>query len=188
MAIFASGTGTNAAKIIEYFKHHAQIKVSIIVSNRSDAGVWQIAKDNHIPALLIRKEDFVDTKSLLQQFSILDIQLIVLAGFLWKIPATLIQAYPNKIINLHPALLPQYGGKGMYGMHVHEAVIHNQEKESGITIHFVDEKYDHGRIIFQAKCQITNDDTAQSLSAKIRVLEHQYFAPQIERLINSTSE
>ena len=181
IAIFASGTGTNARKIIEYFEK-GSIKVSLIVCNVPGAGVLEIAKDKGIPSLLINKNDFINT-GYVESLQNAEINFIVLAGFLWKVPEVLIKAYPKAIINIHPALLPKYGGKGMYGSRVHEAVIAANEKESGITIHWVNENYDEGAIIFQAKCSINSSDTAETLANKIHALEHAHFAPTIEKLL-----
>lgn len=183
IAIFASGTGTNAQKIIEHFSKNNFIGVALIVSNKKDAGVLNVAAQNNIPTLIIEKDLFFDTNTYISLLQKLEIDFIVLAGFLWKIPQNLIAAYPNKIINIHPALLPKYGGKGMYGTKVHEAVILNKEKESGITIHYVDEQYDHGKIIFQASCSVDENDTPESLAQKIHQLEHQYFPTIIEECI-----
>ena len=202
IAIFASGAGTNARKIIEYFENKglsssqvntasglakakstaAPIKVSLIVCNVPGAGVLEIAKEKGIPTLMINKADFAST-GYVESLHNSEIQFIVLAGFLWKVPEVLVRAYPKAIINIHPALLPKYGGKGMYGARVHEAVIAAGEKESGITIHWVNEHYDEGAIIFQAKCSIDANDTADTLANKIHALEHAHFAPTIEKLL-----
>ena len=183
IAIFASGAGSNARKIIEYFENKGlRIKVSLIVCNVPGAGVLEIAKEKGIPSLIINKTDFSAT-GYVESLQNADINFIVLAGFLWKVPEVLVRAYPKAIINIHPALLPNYGGKGMYGARVHEAVITAKEKESGITIHWVNEHYDEGAIIFQAKCSIDASDTAESLANKIHALEHAHFAPTIEKLL-----
>ena len=195
IAIFASGAGSNARKIIEYFEKRttgssvngtetksAAIKVSLIVCNVPDAGVLEIAKEKGIPSLIINKSDFTAT-GYVESLQNADINFIVLAGFLWKVPEVLVRAYPKAIINIHPALLPKYGGKGMYGARVHEAVIAAGEKESGITIHWVNEHYDEGAIIFQAKCSIDDTDTADTLANKIHALEHAHYAPTIEKLL-----
>ncbi len=175
LAIFASGAGSNALKIIESLKNNEQIKVALIVCNKPGSGVIQIAAAHQIPVLLIEKERFFKKDAYLSALEEYKIDFIVLAGFLWKIPAFLIRAYPKKIINIHPALLPAYGGKGMYGHFVHEAVIANKESRSGISIHYVDELYDHGEIIFQADCALTATDTPETLAAKIHALEHAHF-------------
>lgn len=182
LAIFASGAGSNAQKIIDYFKDHPFIKVALIICNKKKAGVLDIARNENVPLILIEKEIFNESGyvNLLQEHHI---QFIVLAGFLWKVPPILTRAYPDRIINIHPALLPAYGGKGMYGSSVHEAVINAGEKESGITIHFVDDIYDNGKIIFQAKCTIEEKDNSETLAKKIHLLEHTYFPGEIERVI-----
>lgn len=182
VAIFASGAGSNTLKIIEHFTQHPTIRIALIASNKTDAGVLSIARAHHIPILILEKDQFIKT-AYIQELQLKDINFIVLAGFLWKIPSLLIAAYPNKIINIHPALLPAYGGKGMYGPHVHEAVIAAKEKQSGITIHYVDEKYDHGSTIFQATCDIGEKETPETLALKIHVLEHQHFPVIIEKLL-----
>jgi formyltetrahydrofolate-dependent phosphoribosylglycinamide formyltransferase len=184
LAIFASGKGSNAEKIIEYFKDHRRIKVILIVSNKKDAGVLGIALRNRIKTLLIGKENFNQTDTYVQYLKDQGITHIVLAGFLWKVPDNLIQAYSQRIINIHPALLPKYGGKGMYGEHVHQAVIAAGEKESGITIHLVDEEYDHGKTLFQVKVKVESNDTPDSLAEKIHVLEHRHYPGVIERWIS----
>lgn len=186
IAIFASGAGTNAKKIIEYFnkderKNKACIK--LIVCNKPGAGVLNIAAENNIPALFIEKDRFFKEDGYLPKLKEQAVEMIVLAGFLWKLPPALIQAYPKKIINIHPALLPRFGGKGMYGKHVHEAVINHKEKESGISIHFVDELYDHGEIIFQARCIVNDSDTPESLAEKIHILEHTHYPAVIESVL-----
>jgi phosphoribosylglycinamide formyltransferase-1 len=185
LIIFASGAGSNAQKIIEYFKENRKAEIALIVCNNPNAGVLTIAEKEKIPVLLIEKNQFRET-GYLSEIKKTNPDLIILAGFLWKIPQVLISAFPNKIINIHPALLPAYGGKGMYGNAVHDAVVNNREKESGITIHFVDEKYDHGQIIFQEKCELSENETAQSLAAKIHQLEHAFFPKTIEKLLNET--
>ncbi|HEX8278813.1 MAG TPA: formyltransferase family protein, partial [Segetibacter sp.] len=152
IAIFASGAGSNAKKIIEHFKGNDSIVVKLIVCNKPGAGVIQIAADNNIDVLILERERFFKGDGYVEELHKWSIDFIVLAGFLWKIPETIIENFRNRIINIHPALLPKYGGKGMYGSKVHEAVIASGETESGITIHYVDEHYDNGDIIFQAKC------------------------------------
>ncbi|HMU45016.1 MAG TPA: phosphoribosylglycinamide formyltransferase [Chitinophagaceae bacterium] len=183
VAIFASGTGSNAEKIIDHFRRHRQVSISLIVSNNPEAGVLKIARKENIPSLVIEKESFLKGDAYVDELKKHGIDFIVLAGFLWKIPLTLIKAYPGKIINIHPALLPKFGGKGMYGRHVHEAVMASGEQQSGITIHFVDEIYDHGKIIFQASCPVKKDDTAHSLSARVLQLEHEHYPLIIEELL-----
>ena len=188
IAIFASGAGSNAQKIIDHFRDSDRIKVSLVVCNKPGAGVLQIAAKEEIPSLVIEKEKFFRGNAYTDELKEAGIDFIILAGFLWKIPAALIRAYPGKIINIHPALLPAYGGKGMYGHHVHQAVIDHQEKESGITIHYVDEQYDHGDIIFQAKCPVLESDTADSLAGRIHQLEHQHYPAVIEQLLQSPAD
>ena len=184
IAIFASGEGTNAQCIIDYFKKSSVIKVALVVSNKPDANVLNRAKNEHIPTLIINRVDFYENTTTIQQLQHLTIDLIVLAGFLWMIPGSLIKAFPDKIINIHPALLPKFGGKGMYGMHIHTAVIKAKEKESGITIHYVNEKYDEGKIISQYTCGIDENDTTESLAKKIHLLEHTFYPKVIENIIN----
>lgn len=183
MAIFASGAGSNARKIIKYFQHHPSIEVSLVVSNNPSAGVLQIADEFRIPSLVIGRESLNDDNGCLEQLKNRDINFIVMAGFLWKLPPSIINSYPRKIVNIHPALLPAYGGKGMYGKHVHEAVIQNQEQQSGITIHLADELYDHGEVLFQASCTVEKNDTPDSLADKIHQLEHRYYAAEIENYL-----
>lgn len=185
IAIFASGTGSNAEKIMTYFKSSEKISIALLVSNNKEAGVLNIAKKNNIPIQIIEKENFFKGDAYLSELKKYQVNFIVLAGFMWKIPLKLIHAFPHAIINIHPALLPAYGGKGMYGMRVHESVIAHREIQSGITIHYVDEIYDHGKIIFQEKCNVEKNETPDSLAAKIHQLEHTYFAPQIEKLLLS---
>jgi phosphoribosylglycinamide formyltransferase-1 len=184
IAIFASGAGSNARKIIEHFSQHPKIRIELIVCNKPQAGVLNIADEHGIPTLILDKEQFFRGNAYVDEFKADDIDFIVLAGFLWKVPNALIHAYPEKIVNIHPALLPKYGGKGMYGNLVHEAVIANKETESGISIHVVDEVYDHGKIVFQAKCEVKTDDTPESLAARIHELEHKHYARVIEELLS----
>jgi formyltetrahydrofolate-dependent phosphoribosylglycinamide formyltransferase len=183
IAIFASGAGSNALQIINQFSSSDSVTIALVVCNKAGAGVLNVAKEKGIPALLIDREQFFYGDSYLPELKSHQIDFIVLAGFLWKIPVALIKAYPKKMVNIHPALLPKYGGKGMFGHHVHEAVIANQEKESGITIHYVDELYDHGAIIFQATCAITENDTADSLAEKVHALEHAHYPKVIAQLL-----
>ena len=187
LAIFASGTGSNALKIIEYFSNHSLVQVSLVVCNKPNAGVLNIAATHNIPSLIISKEKFLIGNSYVDELKLFGIDIIVLAGFLWKIPSALIFAFPERIINIHPSLLPKYGGKGMYGHNVHEAVIEAQEKESGITIHLVDEEYDHGKHLYQTTCPVLPNDTPDTLALKIHSLEHTYFAEVIDQYIRSIS-
>jgi phosphoribosylglycinamide formyltransferase 1 len=174
IAIFASGAGSNAKVLIEK-SAEAHYQVVLVVCNKPTAGVLQIAADNNIPTLIIDKEQWNQGDAYIPTLANYNIELIVLAGFLWKVPAALVLAYPNKIINIHPALLPKYGGKGMYGMHVHQAVVADKEATSGITIHYVNEVYDDGKIIIQAQCDVLPTDTAADVAHKIHLLEHEHF-------------
>ena len=183
LAVFASGTGSNARRIIEYFKEHPSIRVSIVVCNKPGAGVLSIAELENIPYLIIEKERFFRGDAYIPELQALQIHWIILAGFLWKLPAQLVSAFSNRIINIHPALLPKYGGKGMYGQWVHEAVLKAKEKETGITIHFVDDVYDNGKIIFQEKCSVEDDDTVESIMKRVHQLEHAHFPMVIEKVI-----
>ena len=186
IAIFASGAGSNAEKIIQHFAAMDKspvAKIALIVCNKPGAGVLKIAEANNIPSLIIDKEKFFRGNSYVDELRAAGIDFIALAGFLWKLPLELIRAFPKKIVNIHPALLPNYGGKGMYGHFVHEAVIAAGEKESGISIHYVDELYDHGQIILQARCAITENDTPELLARKVQVLEHRHYPPAIALLI-----
>ncbi len=183
IAVFASGAGSNAQKIIDYFNINNTAKIELVVCNKEGAGVLDIAKKYTIDTLLIEKDKFFNTDLYIRELQKRGIRFIVLAGFLWKVPSSLINAYPNRIVNIHPALLPKYGGKGMYGNRVHEAVIAAGDKESGITIHYVDELYDHGNIIFQASCKIDEKDTPGSLAQKIHLLEHQHYSTVIDNIL-----
>lgn len=183
LAIFASGAGSNAQQIINYFKGSPNINIALVVCNKPGAGVLDIAEKAGIKTLLIEKEPFFNGHRYLPQLAAHHIDFIILAGFLWKIPVELIAAYPKKIINIHPALLPKYGGKGMYGHYVHEAVIANKEKQSGITIHYVDELYDHGAVIFQATCELNENDNSDTLAKKVHVLEHLHYPKVIDGIL-----
>lgn len=183
LIIFASGAGSNAKAIIDYFKKTETAKVSLIVCNKVGAGVLDIAEQENIPVLLIDKEK-IKAQGFVDQLLAEKPSLIVLAGFLWKIPEAIVQHFDNKIINIHPALLPKYGGKNMYGSNVHKAVIAAKEKESGITIHYVNEVYDEGKVIVQAHCNISTDDDDVTLAKKIHDLEHFYFPRTIEFLLS----
>lgn len=183
LIIFASGTGTNAREIIRHFHTSSSVRVKLIVCNNARAGVLEIAQQANIPVLLINRPLLYDTSEISNILSSFHPDLIVLAGFLWKIPLHMIEAFPEKIINIHPALLPRYGGRGMYGARVHQAVIENGDKESGITIHWVNENYDEGKIILQKSCPVSKDDTAESLAQKVHQLEHRWYASIIENLL-----
>lgn len=182
IAIFASGSGTNTETIANYFSNSKEIEISAILCNNSTAFVIKRAKKLNIPTLIFTKNEFQDSKKVLNFLIDKKIDLIVLAGFLWLIPDNLIEQYPNKIINIHPALLPKYGGKGMYGERVHKTVVENNETETGITIHFVNEKYDEGQIIFQAKCSVNSTDTPETVATKVHELEYQFFPKIIEQV------
>lgn len=184
IAIFASGEGTNAGRIIDYFRHHATIKICLIVCNKPGAGVLKIAEKEQIPCIIIDKEKFFRGNAYVDELREKHIDFLVLAGFLWKIPSPLVKAYRGRIINIHPALLPKYGGKGMYGRNVHEAVIAAEEKKTGITIHYVDELYDHGQVVFQATCEVDAKDTPETLAQKVRQLEHEHFPRIIEEVVD----
>ena len=184
IAIFASGTGSNAGRIIEYFKNHEKTRVALIVCNNPSAGVLQIAEREKIPSLIIEKEQFFRGDGYVPFLKSSQIDFIVLAGFLWKIPSTILSAYPNSIINIHPALLPNYGGKGMYGLKVHSAVLTAGDKVSGITLHNVDEHYDNGDVIFQKTCEVSPSDTPETLAEKIHRLEHQHFPRVIDQVVS----
>jgi len=183
LAIFASGKGSNALKIIQYFDNHKFIQVKLIVCNKPEAGVLDIARNQGIKSLLIVKKTFSDTDEYIQQLKNEGITHIILAGFLWKIPANLIAAFPNRILNIHPALLPKHGGKGMYGEHVHLAVLDAGDKQSGITIHLVDEQYDHGKTIFQASIDVNPGENAQTLANRIHILEHEHYPAVIAKWV-----
>lgn len=182
IVLFASGAGSNVQAIIDFFKDKNTVRPAAVICNKPGAGVLTIAENNGIPTILIDKSSF-RSDEFLEQVRSFEPDLLVLAGFLWKVPDHLVAAFPDKIINIHPALLPNYGGKGMYGMHVHEAVIANKEKESGITIHYVNEHYDEGNTIIQAHCSINDKDDPESLAKKIHQLEHYFFPRIIEFLL-----
>jgi phosphoribosylglycinamide formyltransferase-1 len=184
IVIFASGGGTNAENIISYFKANPNITVVSIFCNNAKAGVIKRAENHGVPLFLFSKVEMLHTTKVMDELHRLQPDLIVLAGFLLKIPEAIINTFQDKIINIHPALLPKYGGKGMYGMNVHKAVVQHQEAESGITIHYINQHYDEGAIIFQAKCQVAPTDTAEDVASKIHDLEMQHFPKVIERLLN----
>lgn len=179
IAIFASGEGTNAQKIMDHFGR----EVVLLVCNRTDAPVVSRAQKAGVPVLLADKSTLYDGHTVANRLKALNTDLVVCAGFLWKIPDDVLKAFKDRIINIHPALLPKFGGKGMYGMNVHRAVIAAGEKESGITIHQVNEHYDEGRILFQASCPVTLTDTPETLAEKIHALEHRHFVPEIQKIL-----
>jgi len=181
LAIFASGSGTNAENIIRYFQNKPWINISCICTNRADAFVIERVRKYEIPVLVFSREDFYQSGKVLNYLNQKGTDWIILAGFLWLIPGNLIETYPSKIINIHPALLPKFGGKGMYGAAVHEAVINNRETHSGITIHYVNPEYDKGSIIFQATCPVLPDDTPDSLAVRVHELEYLHYPRIIEQ-------
>jgi formyltetrahydrofolate-dependent phosphoribosylglycinamide formyltransferase len=183
IAIFASGSGTNAKRISEYFRNDSNIHITLIVCNNPKAGVISIAQHENIPVLMLNKEHFI-SNGYVDELRKCNIDFIVLAGFLWRLPSILIKCFSDKIVNIHPALLPAYGGKGMYGMNVHHAIIKAGQAQSGITIHLVDEEYDHGKTMFQATCDLIDNETTSSLAEKIHLLEHSHYPVIIELLVN----
>ena len=190
IAVFASGSGTNAENLINYFNKTSDYKICIVLSNNKEAFVLKRSERLGIPFIIFNKEQLSETPGFQGESvqSILDynnIDFIILAGFLLMIPQKMILRYPGQIINIHPALLPKYGGKGMHGMNVHKKIIEEKEKQSGITIHLVDELYDHGTILFQSTCDIRPEDTPEDLSAKIHTLEQKYFPIEVEKYLNT---
>ncbi|MDX1628055.1 MAG: phosphoribosylglycinamide formyltransferase [Fulvivirga sp.] len=184
IAIFASGNGSNAEEIIKYFKDDNDVKVALILSNKSDAYVLHRAKKYGIDTIVFNRQQLKEGE-VLEDLKKYKIDFIILAGFLWLIPTHLVVAYPNRIINIHPALLPRHGGKGMYGEKVHQAVLASGDRETGITIHYVNEHYDKGNVIFQARCDISPEDTADSIASKVHVLEYEHFPKIIDKVIKS---
>jgi len=182
IAIFASGEGTNARNFVEHFKNHKDIGISLIVCNRKEAGVVGIAQQANIDTIIVDRDSFYNSDTVLDELK-QKADFIVLAGFLWMIPDNICKAFAGRMVNIHPALLPDYGGKGMYGAKVHEAVIANKEKESGITIHYVNDKYDEGKIIFQAKCPVEANDTPETLAKKVHELEYKFYPEIVEKLL-----
>ena len=188
LAIFASGSGSNAENICNYFSESSDIKVVLICTNREDALIVKRANKLNIPVYIFSKSElnnFVDLHKKLQN---IEVDVIILAGFLLKLPTIMVDSYPNRIINIHPSLLPKYGGKGMYGSNIHKAVIKNKELESGISIHFVNQNYDEGKIILQKKCSISDNESVETLIHKIHKLEHNYFPVAIEKTIKKLSK
>ena len=184
--LFASGTGSNVENIIQYFKNSSDVIIVGVFTNNPNAKVLDKAKKHNVPTLIFNREEFLEG-FVLDKIVEMKPDLIVLAGFLWKLPEHIIAKYPNKIINIHPALLPKYGGKGMYGIKVHQTVLDNNEKETGITIHYVNENYDEGQFIFQQKVTIEDCASAEEIAAKIHELEHKHFPEVIEKLITHNS-
>ncbi|TYA60144.1 phosphoribosylglycinamide formyltransferase [Formosa maritima] len=185
IVIFASGSGTNAENLIKFFHNRDHASVIQVLTNNPHAKVLDRAKKLNVSALSFNKIAFTKTKDVLNLLKSNNPDLIILAGFLWKFPEFILKEFPNKVINIHPALLPKYGGKGMYGHFVHEAVVANKEVETGITIHFVNENYDEGAIIFQATCEVSHTDTAENVAAKIHELEMEHFPKVVDRLLKN---
>ncbi|WNH14121.1 phosphoribosylglycinamide formyltransferase [Thalassobellus suaedae] len=184
IVIFASGSGTNAENLIKFFHNTEDASVVQVLTNNPHAKVLDRCKTLHVSALSFNKIAFTKTDDVLNILKASQPDLIVLAGFLWKFPENILNAFPNKVVNVHPALLPKYGGKGMYGMHVHKAIVDNNEVETGITIHYVNEHYDEGAIIFQATCEVNTNDTAETVAAKIHELEMEHFPKVVEKLLS----
>jgi phosphoribosylglycinamide formyltransferase-1 len=185
IAILASGAGSNAANIIQYFKSKSIVEVALVASNKSDAGVLRIAEANGIPTQILTKQNFVLTDEFVKQLQSMKVDLVVLAGFLWKVPASMVAHFPKHIINIHPSLLPKYGGKGMYGHFVHEAVHAAREAESGITVHWVNEHYDEGAIIAQHRVEISAGDSVADIESKVRALEIIWFPRVLEEVLTT---
>lgn len=184
IVIFASGSGSNAENLIKFFQNSDSTSVVQVLTNNQHAKVLDRCKRLKVSAFSFNRTAFTKTDDVLNLLKATKPDLIVLAGFLWKFPEHILEAFPNKVINVHPALLPKYGGKGMYGMHVHEAVVANNESETGITIHYVNENYDEGAIIFQAKCEVNKKDTFKDVAAKIHELEMKHFPEVVKKLLN----
>ena len=184
IAIFASGSGTNAENLIRYFRTNKAGRVELVLTNRPAAGVIGRAESLDVETVVFNREQFYQTGETAALLQARSIDFIVLAGFLWLVPSYLLEAYEGRMINIHPALLPKYGGKGMFGNHVHEAVIASGDPESGITIHYVNKAYDEGAIIFQATCPVENNDTADSLASRIHTLEYEHFPKEVEKLLD----
>jgi phosphoribosylglycinamide formyltransferase 1 len=183
LAIMASGSGSNAEAIIRRFKNHPHIKVKLVLSNKPTSFVLQRAAQLDVPSMVFNREEFYQTDKVVNVLKDLRIDWVILAGFLWLVPDNLLKSFPNKIINIHPALLPKYGGKGMYGMNVHQAVVNAKEKQTGITIHLLNDKYDEGPTLFQATCDIDPNDTPEHVAQKIHKLEHELFPRVIEQTV-----
>ncbi len=184
--LFASGAGSNVENIIQYFKNNDNISIVGIFTNNLHAKVLEIAKHHNVPSVVFDRTE-LNEGLVLEKITELQPDLIVLAGFLWKMPETIVHQFPNKIINIHPALLPKYGGKGMYGMNVHKTILENKEKETGITIHYVNEHYDEGEFIFQHNINIEECDSPEAIAVKVQELEHEHFPKVIEKLITYNS-
>jgi phosphoribosylglycinamide formyltransferase, formyltetrahydrofolate-dependent len=185
IAVFASGSGSNAENIVRYFNAHSSVSVALILTNKADAYVLERARKLHIPSAVFSKKEMNEGDSVLNLLKENDIAWIILAGFLLKVPDNIIAAYPDRILNIHPALLPKYGGKGMYGSRVHEAVVVAGEKESGITIHLVNAHYDEGQVLFQATCPVLPSDSADDVASRVHALEYEHFPRVIEEVIQT---
>jgi len=183
IAIFASGSGTNAEEIFKYFQHHASIEVATLLSNNANAFALERAKKYGVSTFVFDRKQFRETQIVLDWLTKKNVTHVVLAGFMWLVPDYLVKSYPAKIINIHPALLPKFGGKGMYGMHVHKAVKEAGEKETGITIHEVNERYDEGQILFQARCEVNLSDSPDEIAGKVHALEYAHYPHVIEKWI-----
>jgi phosphoribosylglycinamide formyltransferase-1 len=188
IVVFASGSGTNAENIIKFFQKSPNASVVAVFSNKRSAKVLKRAHDLNVKALHFDRDSLYNSHDVLHILNDINPDLIVLAGFMWIFPEDILKKFPNKIVNIHPALLPKYGGKGMYGMNVHEAIIHNKEKESGISIHYVNENYDEGEVIFQAKTEISEEDTPETLAQKIHKLEYKHFPEILQQLLQKKSQ
>ncbi len=184
IALLASGSGSNAENIIKYFEDNQNIEISLVISSKADAFVLERAKRLNVPSVVLTAKDMKDSDKVIQTLGDYSIDFIVLAGYLLKIPAYLIEAFPDAIINIHPALLPKFGGKGMYGGHVHQAVVDANETESGITIHYVNENYDEGATIFQAKCPVLPTDSPDDVASKVHELEYAHFPQVIDKVVS----
>ncbi|MCC8096824.1 MAG: phosphoribosylglycinamide formyltransferase [Tannerellaceae bacterium] len=185
IAIFASGSGTNAKNIIRYFSDSETIKVAVVLSNNRRVKVHERVNNLGVPSFVFNRDEFIEGTPVLEKLAEYQVDFIILAGFMNKIADPLLKAFPNKIINIHPALLPKHGGKGMFGMHVHEAVVAAGEKESGITIHYINENYDEGALIFQAICPVLPEDTPEDVAAKVHALEYAHYPRVIEEVLNN---
>jgi len=183
IALFCSGSGSNAQKIMDYFKGSETLEVVILMANKEDAFALERAKKMEVPTFVFNRKDFYETNEVINELKKRGVEWVILAGFLWLIPESLIENFPNRIINIHPALLPKFGGKGMYGMNVHKAVVAANEIESGITIHYVNKNYDEGEFIFQVSCSIDANDSPEDVAKKILQLEHEHFPKVIEKLV-----
>lgn len=184
IAIFASGSGTNAENIIRYFEKKKLVKVALVLSNNANALVLERAKELNVPTFVFDRKMLDDSNLVVDALREYEIHFVVLSGFLLRVPVSILQAYPNKIVNIHPALLPRHGGKGMYGMRVHQAVVNSKDADTGITIHYINEHYDEGDVIFQASCEVLPTDTPEAVAAKVHELEYRYYPKVIEDLLS----